>query len=92
MNESSLRVIARGRAKPNAIKEIRRIMKPVVEMMRDHEFCQRYELWINDKLDHDFVIYQEWTDQEALKAHLESPAVQEIGYEIGQQVVGPPAV
>ena len=58
MSESSLRVIARGRAKEGALNAIQKVIQPLVETMQDHEYCLRYELWSSDRHPDDFVIYQ----------------------------------
>jgi quinol monooxygenase YgiN len=92
MSDSSLRVIARGRAKEGALNAIQKVIQPLVEAMQDHEYCLRYELWSSDRHPDDFVIYQEWSDERALEAHLSSEMVQEVGFELGHLVMGPPIV
>ena len=92
MGEGSLRLIAQAVAKPGCREAIRHLIDPLAEATRQEPDCQRYELWFSTDQDDAFVIYQEWATIEALEAHVGSVVVEELGYRLGELVVGPPIV
>lgn len=92
MMVETLRVIAQAVAKPGCIQAIGHLVKPLAETTRLEPGCLRYELWLSSDHDDGFVIFQEWESAEALEKHIQSETVEELGYRLGELVLGPPIV
>ena len=69
MAEETLKVIARIRALPGQIDEMRELLAGLVSPTRAEAGCLRYELLHNLTDPSDFTFVEEWRDDTALESH-----------------------
>lgn len=69
MAEETLKVIARIKARPEKIEEMRALLSGLVEPTRAEAGCVRYELLHNTADPSDFTFVEEWRDDSALESH-----------------------
>ncbi len=69
MAEETLKVIARIKARPGKIDEMRALLASLVEPTRAESGCLRYELLHNLTDPADFTFVEEWRDAAALESH-----------------------
>ena len=72
MDESSLRVVARIKAKPDKVPQVREALMGLVEPTRRESGCIVYELLQNKTDPTDFTFVEEWQSQAALDRHAAS--------------------
>lgn len=65
----SLRVVARVKAKPDKVAEVREALLGLVEPTRREAGCIVYELLQNQDDPTDFTFVEEWESQSALDLH-----------------------
>ncbi|THJ17894.1 MAG: antibiotic biosynthesis monooxygenase [Nitrospira sp. CG24B] len=82
--DTSLRVIARVRAKTEHVAQVREILSALVEPTRRESGCLSYELLQNGSDPADFVFVEKWASAAAEQAHFATPHVSVVL----QQVVG----
>ncbi|MEK9140934.1 MAG: putative quinol monooxygenase [Nitrospirota bacterium] len=73
--ETSLRVIARAKATPDQIAQVREILSALVEPTRREPGCLSYELLQNSADPTDFVFVEQWVSAEAEQAHFSTPHI-----------------
>jgi quinol monooxygenase YgiN len=73
--DSSLRVIARARAKAESVPQVREILSALVEPTRRESGCLSYELLQNSSDPADFVFVEQWASPAAEQAHFATPHV-----------------
>lgn len=71
--DSSLRIIARAKAKPDQVAQVRAILIALVEATRREPGCLSYELLQNHDDPTDFAFIERWASQAAEQAHLKTP-------------------
>ena len=71
--DSSLRVIARAKAKPDRVAQVRAILIALVEATRREPGCLSYELLQNHDDPTDFAFIERWASQAAEQAHFMTP-------------------
>ena len=71
--DTSLRVIARARAKAEHITQVREILSALVEPTRRESGCLSYELLQNNADPTDFVFVERWANATAEQAHFVTP-------------------
>jgi quinol monooxygenase YgiN len=76
MPEETLKVIARIRARPEKIEEMRALLTGLVGPTRAEPGCLRYELLHNTADPADFTFVEEWRDDAALESHFNTGHVQ----------------
>ena len=69
MAEETLKVIARIKARPEKIEEMRALLAGLVRPTRAESGCLRYELLHNTADPADFTFVEEWRDDTALESH-----------------------
>jgi quinol monooxygenase YgiN len=69
MPEHSLRVVARIKAKPESVNDVRDLLSGLVEPTRAEEGCVSYELLQNRADPTDFTFVEEWASDAALESH-----------------------
>lgn len=69
MPENSLRVVARIKALPDKVDELRQVLAGLVAPTRAEAGCLGYELLQNRVDPTDFTFVEEWTDDAALEQH-----------------------
>ena len=75
MAEETLKVIARIRALPGQIDEMRELLAGLVSPTRAEAGCLRYELLHNLADPADFTFVEEWRDHAALESHFNTAHV-----------------
>ena len=73
MPNQAVRVVARVVARPGKVKELRALLQGLVEPTRREPGCVTYELLQNKAEPTDFTFVEEWSSEEELDAHLQSP-------------------
>lgn len=73
--DTSLRVIARAKAKIEHIAEVREILSTLVEPTRQESGCLSYELLQSSSDPSDFVFVEKWASIAAEQAHFETPHI-----------------
>lgn len=71
--DSSLRVIARAKAKPDQIAQVRAILTTLVDATRQEPGCLSYELLQNHADATEFVFVEYWANAAAEQAHFVTP-------------------
>ena len=69
----SIRIIARLIARPDAIDALRAECLAMLEPTRKEAGCVRYELLANIANPAEFTFVEEWADQAAIDAHMQTP-------------------
>jgi len=72
---TSLRVVARARAKNEHVTQVREILSALVEPTRRESGCLSYELLQNASDPADFVFVEKWANEAAEQAHFATPHV-----------------
>jgi quinol monooxygenase YgiN len=67
-----IKVVAHLLSKPNTIDQTRKVLIGLIEPTLAEDGCIVYELFQNNSDPADFTFVEEWTDDAALDAHLES--------------------
>ncbi|HEV2707196.1 MAG TPA: putative quinol monooxygenase [Pyrinomonadaceae bacterium] len=76
MPENSLRVVARIKALPDKVNELREVLTGLVAPTRAEEGCVSYELLQNRAEPTDFTFVEEWTSDAALEQHFATEHIQ----------------
>mgnify|MGYP001156635380 FL=1 len=71
--DSSLRVIARAKAKPDQVAQVREILTALVDATRREPGCLSYELLQNHADPTDFAFVERWASSAAEQAHFVTP-------------------
>lgn len=64
-----LKVIAQDFIKPEFIHEVLPFYRELVDKTRKEEFCNAYELYVDQQDSGHFTFIEEWPDQAALDIH-----------------------
>jgi quinol monooxygenase YgiN len=72
MPDNSMRVVARIKALPDTVADVRSILTGLIEPTRNEAGCITYELWQNREDATDFTFVEEWASATALDAHAAS--------------------
>ncbi len=86
---SALVVIAELVAKPDRADALRDILVPFVEGARKEPGCQHYTLLEDRQTPGRFLTYETWTDQAALAAHMQTPAIKAAGIKLADILARP---
>jgi quinol monooxygenase YgiN len=69
MPDQSLRVVARVKARPETVEQVREVLLGLVEPTRNEAGCAKYELLQNRKDPTDFTFVEEWDSDAAFEGH-----------------------
>lgn len=72
MTPETLRVIARLKARPEKVAELREVLYGLLGPTRAESGCIRYEMLENQEDPREFTFTEEWTDAGALATHFET--------------------
>lgn len=75
----SIRVVARLKAKPETIDQTRELLVGLIKPTRAEDGCIVYELMQNSSDPTDFTFVEEWSDDAALDAHLQTEHLKRCG-------------
>ena len=92
MSATSLRVVARIKAKPEKVGEVRELLRGLVEPTRKEPGCISYELLQNREDPTDFTFVEEWESDAALESHAASDHLKAIGPKLQPVVVDAPDI
>jgi quinol monooxygenase YgiN len=73
--DTSLRVIARAKANPDHVSQVREILSALVEPTRREPGCLNYELLQNNADPTEFVFVERWVSAAAERAHFSTPHI-----------------
>ena len=76
---SSLRVVARFKARSDSVAEVRELLFGLIEPTRKESGCTTYELLQNRDDPTDFTFIEEWESDSAFQAHAASDHIEAIG-------------
>ncbi len=76
MAESSFRVVARIKAKPDQVNEVRQLLGALVGPTRKETGCLSYELLQNRSDPTDFTFVEEWASDAAFESHFSTDHIQ----------------
>lgn len=79
MPANPLRVVARIKAKPEHVDEVRELLCGLIEPSRKESGCIRYELLQNREDPTDFTFVEEWESDEAFASHAASGHLEGVG-------------
>ncbi|MBD2207203.1 antibiotic biosynthesis monooxygenase [Calothrix sp. FACHB-1219] len=77
MTNQTIRVVARVVALPDKIEALKAVLLELIEPTRQETGAITYELLQNQHDPTDFTFVEEWSSNEALNNHLDSPHLQE---------------
>ena len=87
MPVSPLRVVARVRAKPEKVGEVRALLRGLVEPTRKVSGCASYDLLQNREDPTDFTFVEEWESDAAFASHAASDHIKAIGPQLQPLVI-----
>jgi quinol monooxygenase YgiN len=94
MTDNIVTVIAHIKVKPGLEDRAKQALLAAVAQTREEEGCLDYDLHQSTSDPTEFVFYENWASEEALKAHSSSTARHRLalGQQLGGLVDGPPRV
>ena len=92
MSESSLRVVARIKAKPEKVEEVKNLLSSLIEPTRKESGCVVYELLQNKKDPTDFTFVEEWESESALENHFSTEHIQNALPQLGDLAAEEPDI
>ncbi|MFF0813309.1 putative quinol monooxygenase [Streptomyces albogriseolus] len=78
-------------AKPGQEELVEKTLRAAVPAVHAEDGCLRYALHRKAGTTGEFVMIEKWASKEALGAHMQGAAMQEIGAALAQALTGPPA-
>ncbi|MEH2322261.1 MAG: putative quinol monooxygenase [Nostoc sp.] len=76
MTNQTIRIVARIIALPNKVEELKAVLLELIEPTRQEAGAIEYKLLQNQDDPTDFTFIEEWTSDEVLNTHLDSPHFQ----------------
>ena len=92
MTDPKVCVLATVVALPNQVEEAKAILLSLIAPTRQEPGCIRYELWQKQDDPVDFNWVEEWENQAALNAHLNSPHFQEVNSKLASLLATEPVI
>ena len=92
MPASSLRVVARIKAKSDKVGEVRDLLCGLIEPTRKESGCVSYELLQNREDPTDFTFVEEWESDAAFESHAASDHIKAIGPKLQPVVADVPDI
>ncbi|MEH1901755.1 MAG: putative quinol monooxygenase [Nostoc sp.] len=92
MTNQTIHVVARFIALPNKVEELKALLLELIEPTRQEAGVIKYELLQNQYDPTDFTFVEEWTSDEALNTHLDSPHLQALPAKLEGLVTAAPDV
>src|SRR6186997_3644909 len=87
-----IHVIARHRARPETIEEVRRILLSLLEPSRAEAGCLKYELLQNADDPTDFTFVETFASEDALRLHAAAPYIAGLAPKLKELVARPAEV
>ena len=76
MTNQTIRIVAHIIALPNKVEELKAVLLELIEPTRQEAGVIEYKLLQNQDEPTDFTFIEEWTSNEVLNTHLDSPHFQ----------------
>ena len=92
MPDNPLRVVARIKALPHRVSEVRSILTELIEPTRKEAGCVTYELLQNKSDPTDFTFVEEWESDTALDAHAVSDHIKDVTLKLQGLLAGAPDI
>ena len=92
MSASSLRVVARIKAKTDKVGEVRDLLCGLIEPTHKESGCVSYELLQNREDPTDFTFVEEWVSEAAFESHAASDHIKAIGPKLQPVVAEAPDI
>ncbi|OUL18632.1 putative quinol monooxygenase [Nostoc sp. 106C] len=92
MTNQTIRVVARVTALPDKVEALKAVLLALIEPTRQEAGAIKYELLQNQYDPTDFTFVEEWTSNEALNIHLDSPHLQEAAAKLEGLVAATPDI
>ena len=92
MSDQAVRVVARIVARPGKVEDLRAVLHGLVEPTRKEPGCVTYELLQNKTDPTDFTFVEEWSSEEDLDAHLQSPHLRQARSRLSELAVADPDI
>jgi len=73
----TVRVIAEITARADKVTEVETILKKIIAPTRQENGCLSYQLFRNNHHGTEFLFIEEWTDEQSIEAHFNTPHIQE---------------
>ena len=87
-----IHVVARHRARPETVDEVRRILLELIGPSRSEPGCLKYELLQNAEDPTDFTFVETFASDDALKIHAAAPYIAGVGPRLKDLVARPAEV
>ena len=87
--DNNLVIIAELVSKPERADDLRNLLVPFVEGARKEPGCEHYTLLEDRKRPGRFLTYEIWTDEAALAAHMQTPAIKAAGPKLATILAAP---
>ncbi|MEH1841006.1 MAG: putative quinol monooxygenase [Nostoc sp.] len=78
MTNQTIRIVVHIIALPNKVEELKAVLLELIEPTRQEAGVIEYKLLQNQDEPTDFTFIEEWTSDEALNTHLDSPHFQAV--------------
>lgn len=75
MTQPPLIIVATMVSRPTKADAVRAMLTPAVDAFRAEPGCSAYVLLEDRKVPGRFITYETWADEDALAAHMKSPAM-----------------
>ncbi len=92
MLKNSLRIVARIKAQPDKVDEVRRLLSGLIEPTRKELGCISYELLQNRKDPTDFTFVEEWESDTAFDGHFATEHIKEALPKLGEMAAAEPDI
>jgi quinol monooxygenase YgiN len=94
MSETPVTVLASFRVKPGLDAYVRQVFQSIIGPTREEPGCLVYDLHQSETNPAEFLIYENWTSEEALATHTSSMAAHRVALrqQLGELLDGPPTV
>ncbi|MEH2407763.1 putative quinol monooxygenase [Nostoc sp.] len=92
MTNQTIRIVARVIALPNKVEELKAVLLELIEPTRQEAGAIKYEFLQNQYDPTDFTFVEQWTSDEALNTHLDSPHFQAVAAKLEGLVTATPDI
>jgi quinol monooxygenase YgiN len=92
MTPSSIHIVARVTAKPDAVKALQTVLETLLTPTRQEPGCRRYVLMQNQENPTDFTFVEEWADEDAINSHMKSAHLKEAFTKAAGLLAAPPDI
>lgn len=92
MSKQTIKVVAHVIARTDKIPEVQTIPRGIVAPTRQETGCLSYQLFSNNSHPVEFLVIEEWTDENAIAAHFTTPHIQQALTEIAPLLAQAPDI